>query len=225
MIATAPFGRTGHDSTRTIFGAAALGSRRRRPSADRDARAAARARRQPHRHRRVVRRLRAAARAVAARASRDRFFLATKTGERDARAGARGDPPLARAARRRPRRPAAAAQPRRRRSSGRPRCARAGRWRRPSRRATRASCASSASPATALTVAAMHRAQPGALRVRLRAAALQLRADAGRALRRRLRGARCDLRRARRRDADDQGHRARAVGRTAADGRAPGTSR
>ena len=26
MIATAPFGRTGHESTRTIFGAAALGS-------------------------------------------------------------------------------------------------------------------------------------------------------------------------------------------------------
>src|SRR4051794_4512105 len=34
MIATAPFGRTGHDSTRTLFGAAALGSVDQ-PTADR----------------------------------------------------------------------------------------------------------------------------------------------------------------------------------------------
>ena len=79
VIATAPFGSTGHESTRTIFGAAALGrSRRRMPT---HARAAARARRQPHRHRHFLRRLRAAHRVVDAREP-GRFFLATKTGER-----------------------------------------------------------------------------------------------------------------------------------------------
>ena len=65
MIERAPFGATGHDSSRAIFGAAALGQRhqgRRRPRA----RAAARARRQPHRRRRELRRRRAAHRAVAA---------------------------------------------------------------------------------------------------------------------------------------------------------------
>jgi len=81
MIATAPFGRTGHDSTRTLFGAAALGSVDQ-PTADRafdlllehgvnhidtaasygdsELRLAPWLRREP-----------------------DRFFLATKTGERE----------------------------------------------------------------------------------------------------------------------------------------------
>ena len=98
--------------SRAIFGAAALGERlqaRRRPHA----RAAARARHQPHRRRRELRRRRAAHRDVAA-APRGRVLR----GDEDRRAHlprrARGDPPLARPPRRRPRRLDPAAQPRRR---------------------------------------------------------------------------------------------------------------
>ena len=80
MILVAPFGRTGHDSSRVIFGAAALGPMR--PGAGRRrARPAAGPRRQPHRHRRRLRRLRAALGPWLA-GHRDGFFLATKTGDR-----------------------------------------------------------------------------------------------------------------------------------------------
>ncbi|MEQ1787405.1 MAG: aldo/keto reductase, partial [Acidimicrobiales bacterium] len=88
MIATAPFGRTGHDSTRVIFGAAALG-RLRQERADE-----------------VLAQLLAAGINHLDTAAmygdselrigpwmaehRDRFFLATKTGVRDG-AGARAE--------------------------------------------------------------------------------------------------------------------------------------
>ena len=110
MIATKPFGATGHDSSRVIFGARrALGdtaARGRRRTA-----AAAGARDQPHRHRCELRRRRAAAGALDARAP-SRFFLATKTEERSYARGARADSPLAGAARGRPGRPHPAPLPR-----------------------------------------------------------------------------------------------------------------
>ena len=125
VIERAPFGATGHDSSRVIFGAAALGKRlqgRRRPGA----RAAARARHQPHRRRRELRRRRAAHRDVAA--AQPRHVL---PGHEDRRAHlprrARGDPPLARPPRRRPGGLDPAAQPGRRDRVGH----RAGRRRRP----------------------------------------------------------------------------------------------
>ena len=112
MIERAPFGATGHDvEPRDLRrrGARQRLQARRRPSA----RAAARARHQPHRRRRQLRRRRAADRAVAAPAPGE-FFVATKTGERTYARRARGDPPLARPPRRRPGRLDPAAQPRRR---------------------------------------------------------------------------------------------------------------
>ena len=50
MIATQPFGRTGHNSTRTIFGAAALGQVTQ-DDADRTLELLLRVRGQPHRRR------------------------------------------------------------------------------------------------------------------------------------------------------------------------------
>ena len=68
-------------------------------------------------------------------------------------------------------------------------------------------------------------AQPRALRLRQRAVPVQLRPDAGPALRRDVRRARGDVRGARRRAADDQEPRPRAVGGPRAHRRRPGTSR
>ena len=123
-----PFGSTGHESTRTIFGAAAL-SFVTQAEADDGARAPARARRQPHRHRRELRRRRAAHRALARRAPRRLLPRDEDRGAR-ARRRPRRDPPLARAAGRRLGRPDPAAQPRRPRRvgdrDGPGRCARGG---------------------------------------------------------------------------------------------------
>ena len=66
---TTPFGRTGHDSTRIIFGAAALGAVTQ-DEADQTMELIRRARHQPHRHRGQLRRGRAAARAVDGRPPR-----------------------------------------------------------------------------------------------------------------------------------------------------------
>ena len=79
MIERAPFGATGHESSRVIFGAAALGDVSK-ADADRALELRARARHQPHRRRRQLRRRGAAHRQLAA--SEHEFFLATKTGER-----------------------------------------------------------------------------------------------------------------------------------------------
>ena len=79
MIPTQPFGKTGHDSTRTIFGAAALwGASEEEPSARSSC---STARHQPHRYRRHLRRSERRVGAWMPRAPRA-FFLATKTGER-----------------------------------------------------------------------------------------------------------------------------------------------
>ena len=67
--------------------------------------------------------------------------------------------------------------------------------------------------------------QPRALRLRLRAAPVQLRPDAGPALRGDVRDARGDLRRAQRRAADDQEPRHAPLGRPQRQRRRPGTSR
>ena len=64
VISKEPFGSTGHESTRTLFGAASLGSVSQADSGP-GARNAARARREPHRHRGFLRRLGAPAGAVA----------------------------------------------------------------------------------------------------------------------------------------------------------------
>ena len=216
MIATAPFGRTGHESSRAIFGAAALGSVSQ-ADADRtlelllehgvnhiDTAAS-----YGDSELRIAPWMRARARPLLPR-DQDRRATATTR--------PRGEhPPLARAARRRPRRPDPAAQPRRRRSSGRRRCGTAARSRRRSRRATRASCASSASPATASRsprcTGAASSASPSTrccCPTTSASCGIRLYAEHFEALAR-------DVRRARRRGADDQEHRARAVGRAAAD--------
>src|SRR5579862_8942944 len=80
MIATAPFGRTGHDSTRTIFGAAALGSVSQ-DDADRTLEVLFR---YGVNHIDVAASYGDAELRVGAwmPEHRDRFFLATKTGER-----------------------------------------------------------------------------------------------------------------------------------------------
>ena len=117
MIETAPFGATGHDSSRVIFGAAALGSvvqGRRRPGARRPARA----RRQPHRRGRRATGTPSCASRRGCSATPDTFFLATKTGRADLPRRAGGDPALARPARRRPGRLDPAAQPGRRHRVG-----------------------------------------------------------------------------------------------------------
>ena len=104
-----PFGRTGHQSTRIIFGAAALGPRlpgRRRSRARR----AARARHQPHRRGRQLRRRRAARRAVAQALSRP-VLPGHQDRQAPRRRGARRAAALARPLAGGPRRPVAAAQP------------------------------------------------------------------------------------------------------------------
>ena len=180
MIERAPFGATGHESSRVIFGAAALGARLqggRRPHA----RAAARARHQPHRRRRQLRRRGAADRHLAQR--EHEFFVATKTGERTYAAAARGDPPLARAARRRPRRLDPAAQPRRR--------DRVGHRAQPRRRAGGLHRGARGGPGAlhrrhrprALSIPKMHQRSLERFDFDSRAVPVQLRADAGPALR------------------------------------------
>ncbi len=110
MIPTMPFGRTGHHEhphdlrSRRLLGR--VSTDRRRPHA----RSAATARRQPHRHRRQLRRRGTAYRAVDGAASLD-----VLPGHQDRRAppceGARRDPTLARPAAGRQLRPDPAAQP------------------------------------------------------------------------------------------------------------------
>ena len=134
MIATAPFGSTGHESTRTHL--RRRGARRRHPGARPTARSSccsSTASTTSTPRPRTATPSCGSPRGCAHTA--DDFFLATKTGERDLRGRARADPPLARPARRRPRRPDPAAQPgrrdewetalaRRRRARGRDRGAR-----------------------------------------------------------------------------------------------------
>ena len=154
MIERRPFGRTGHDSTRVIFGAAALGgmSQARADATMELVREAG------------INHIDTAAGYGQSEVRlqpfladhRGEFFLATKTGERtgDRRAGRAGA--LAAADGRRPGRPDPAAQPRRGRRVGRR--PRARRRRRGARRrpATRGWCGSSASPATACASPGMH---------------------------------------------------------------------
>ena len=111
MIPLQPFGQTGHQSTRIIFGAAAFWKATpggRGP----DAGAAAGARHQPHRRRRQLRRRRAPRRPLDGAAPRP---LLPRHQDRRAhlRGRARPDTPLARTPARRLGGPAAAAQPRR----------------------------------------------------------------------------------------------------------------
>ena len=171
MIERRPFGRTGHLSTVTLFGARRAGPGqpgRGRPHAG----GPAPLRRQPHRHRRALRRLRAAHRAVDG-AAPEGLLPGDQDRAADGARGARGPPPLARAAPGRPRRPDpdALARPSRRLGSG-------DGTRRRARGAGRG-----ANPGTD----ALHRrhrprlddrghapAQPGPLRLRLGPAALQL---------------------------------------------------
>ena len=186
MIERAPFGATGHESSRTIFGAAALGSVSKQ-DADRTLETAARARHQPHRRRGELRRRRAAHRVVAA-APRGRVLPGHEDRRADLPRRARGDPPLARPPRRRPRRLDPAAQPRRRDRVGDR-----------ARRRRRARGGDRGARGGARALHRRHRprpvdprdapAQPRALPVRLRAVPVQLRPDAGRALRRDVRGA------------------------------------
>ena len=222
MIDRAPFGATGHESSRVIFGAAALGDVSK-ADADRTLERAARARHQPHRRRRQLRRRGAADRHLAD-ASTGRSSSPPRPGERTYAAARGGDPPLARPARRRPRRLDPAAQPRRR--------DRVGHRAQPRRRARgvrrgargRPASASSASPATASSCPKMHQRSlerfdfdsvlcPYNL-VQMQDPRYAETFDA----------ARRDLRRAQRRAADDQEPRARP-GRAASTPRRPGTSR
>ena len=108
-IPTLEFGSTGHDSTRLIFGAASLAA----VSQDVADRVLDLLLQHGVNHIDVAASYGDAELRVAPwlRAHRDEFFLATKTGERTADAALRGAAPLARAARRGPRRPVAAAQP------------------------------------------------------------------------------------------------------------------
>ena len=218
MIPTQPFGKTGHDSTRIIFGAAALWGATRGGGASAALELLLDARHQPHRHGRGVRALGAARRARGCRASRQ-----VLPGDEDRRAhvreGARPDPPLARAAADGPRRPDPAAQPRRRGRSGRRRSAPGG--------ALEAAIEAREQGLTrfigvtghGVTVAAMHlrsleRFAFDSVLLPYNYVMMQQPA-----VRRRLRGAGAGVRRARRRDADDQGHHARAVEREGAHAR------
>ena len=85
MIAKAPFGSTGHESTRTIFGAAALGSLSRPRPTRRSSCCSSTASTTSTPPRRTATRSCGSRRGCSQH--RDRFFLATKTGQRD-RAGA-----------------------------------------------------------------------------------------------------------------------------------------
>ena len=94
MIEKAPFGSTGHESTRTIFGAAALGDVTQ-AEADRTLELLL-----EHGINHIdtaaqLRRLGAAARRRGWRSTASEFFLATKTGRAHLRRRARPDPPLA----------------------------------------------------------------------------------------------------------------------------------
>ena len=221
MIERAPFGATGHESSRAIFGAAALGSVSKR-DADRTLELLL-----EHgiNHIDVAAgygdaELRIAPGCAATRASsssRPRPASATYRGR------ARGDPPLARAPRRRPGRLDPAAQPRRRLE-----------WEIGARRRRRPRGGGRGARGGPRALHRRHRprplgrgdapAQPRALPVRLRAAALQLRPDAGPALRGDFEALAADLPGARRRAADDQGLASRRWDGRAAP-RRPGTSR
>ena len=221
MIERAPFGATGHESSRVIFGAAAL-ARASKADADRTLELLVAARHQPHRYRGRLRRRRAAPRAVAA-AHRDDFFLATKTGERRYAAANEQIQRSLERLRRRPRRPDPAPQPRRRdeweialspggaleaaveaRDEGLVRFIGVTGHGMPSPRCTRAASRASTSTPCCCPYNYVHDAEP----------ALRRDFDACR-----------DVRGARRRGADDQVDRARAVGRAASTRARPGTSR
>ena len=154
MIATRPFGRTGHQSTRLLFGAAGIGwIDPRRLDGVFEVLAAS-----------GINHIDTAAgygesevrlRAVPRRPPR-RLLPRHQDRRARRRRGARRARTIARPPRRRPRRPHPAAQPRRaRRVGGRP-SAPAARSRRSPGPATRVSCASSASPATGCASPAMH---------------------------------------------------------------------
>ena len=222
MIERAPFGATGHESTRVIFGAAALarGSKR---DADR---ALELLLEHGINHIDVAAGYGDAELRIAhwLRAARGRVLRRHQDRRARLRGRARGDPPLARPARRRPGRPDPAAQPRRRgrlgdrarrrrRAGGRDRGARRGARALHRRHRPRPLGAGDA------------RAQPRALPVRLGALPLQLRPDARPALRRDVGGAGHDVRGAQRRAPDDQEPRARGRGTGATAPRRPGTSR
>src|SRR5207249_3090835 len=112
VIARAPFGRTGHQSRRTLFGAAAL-SRATGAEADRALELVLRydldhldtAASYGDSELRIAPWL--------ASEGRDRFFIAHEDGEAHLRRGARRDPAVGTAAGRRSRRPHPAPQPRR----------------------------------------------------------------------------------------------------------------
>ena len=110
MIDRAPFGATGHESSRVIFGAAALGDVSK-ADADRTLELLL-----EHgiNHIDVAASYGDAELRIATWLKEHRFFVATKTGPAHVRRGAGGDPALARAARGRPRGLDPAAQPVRR---------------------------------------------------------------------------------------------------------------
>jgi hypothetical protein len=113
----APFGRSGHDSTRLIFGAAALGSMSQE-RADATLATGRRRRHQPHRHRRPDTARRRTGSQPFLATERGRFYLATKTGEREGdKARAQFERSLERHGRR-PRRSDPTPQPRRARRVG-----------------------------------------------------------------------------------------------------------
>ena len=148
MVPMSPFGRTGHASTRLIFGAAALGAMSQE-RADATLALVDEVGDQPHRHRRVVRRVRGPAAPVprhepaAATSSRPRPGSATAhRGPRRARAFVRANGG-------RPRRPHPAPQPRRARRVGDVAFAPAAPSQRSLVLATKGSSGSSASRATA----------------------------------------------------------------------------
>ena len=155
MIARRPFGRTGHHSTVTLFGAAAL-ARASQAEADRTLELLLR---------HGVNHIDTAARygdselRIGPWMARHRQGLLPGDQDRPAHRarGPRGHPPLARAAPRRPRRPDPAPLPRPSRRLGAGHGTGRARSRPSSRRAPRDSCASSASPGHGWTIAAMHR--------------------------------------------------------------------
>ena len=213
MIERAPFGATGHESSRVIFGAAALGDVSK-ADADRTLELLL-----EHgiNHIDVAASYGDAELRIAPWLTRARVLPRHQDRRAHLRRGARADPPLARPARRRPRRLDPAPQPRRRDRVGH----RAGRRRRAggaaSRRATRAWCASSASPATGsrcrrCTSAASSASTSTPCCARTTTSRCRTTRYA-----RDVRGARRAVRRARRRAADDQEPRPRAVGGPRAD--------
>ena len=221
MIERAPFGATGHESSRVIFGAAALGDVSK-ADADRTLEVLL-----EHgiNHIDVAASYGDAELRIANWLNGDHeFFVATKTGEREYAPRPRGDPAVAGPARGRPRRLDPAAQPvrrdrvghraqPRRRAGGLPGGARRGSGALHRRHRPRAEHPEDAP------------AQPRSLRLRHRPVPVQLGPDAGPALRRDLRRPRGAVPGARRRAADDQEPRLQAVGRTRARRRRPGTSR